>query len=60
MSLRLCPTGKWGFFDAKTAWQRLCQIRKDPRAGCVPRRIYQCEHCGLWHLTSRANTHITK
>jgi hypothetical protein len=60
MRLFLCPTGKMTFGDAATAWARLCEIRADMRAderrGPVtrrcPKRIYQCTHCGYWHLTS--------
>jgi hypothetical protein len=54
--LQLCRTGKTCFFDAATAWRRLCEIRREKlRDHDRPRRIYLCPICGFWHLTSQTN-----
>lgn len=58
--MQLCPTNKTVYADAASAWRRLCEIRAEyrqheatyrTRKRC-PKRIYQCEQCGWWHLTS--------
>lgn len=49
-----CPTtGKASFVDRETADREVNMILK--RAGYegrVPRKVYACQHCGWWHLSS--------
>lgn len=37
------------------AADELSRIRTHARGDYVPARAYECEWCGGWHLTSRAN-----
>lgn len=49
----ICPAGKVGF-PKHIAEQRLEEYRNQPnRRTSRPVRIYECDKCGFWHLTSR-------
>ena len=49
----VCPTGKTGFTKG-VAEQRLASYAgQDNSRGRQPVRVYECQHCGHWHLTSR-------
>ena len=50
----LCPSGKRGYPDQKTAAAALGRITHDPRlrTGKQPKRAYDCPLCGQAHLTS--------
>ena len=57
MKIKLCPSGKHAYPDAASAWRTLCAMRNGARHAVnftrrCPRRIYECPHCGFWHLTS--------
>lgn len=53
-----CPTtGKVAYVSearATTAIEKAWQSGKwRPEHGAMPKRAYQCDECGWWHMTSR-------
>lgn len=51
-----CVTGKTGFPRA-VALAKLETYATGDRER-RPTRIYQCDHCGVWHLTSEAKVSV--
>lgn len=50
----ICPRGKTPFPTQRKAEEKLAAILADPvKRALVPCRVYQCEHCSMWHLTAR-------
>lgn len=51
-----CPvTGKAKYTSperAERAMEKLWREGNDGRHGRMPRKVYECEHCGWWHLSS--------
>lgn len=53
-----CPTGKPAFPSEEVAMGVLIEIRGNPGArigGELPERVYRCEVCPHWHLTSQTH-----
>lgn len=52
-----CPiTGKVAYTNKIRALMAIVKIESvGPRifGGPIPKRVYRCEHCGAWHLTSQ-------
>jgi hypothetical protein len=58
MGIRVCRTGKQDYPTQAKAEQVLATIRQNNLNSAlsglhVPNRVYECEHCGGWHLTHR-------
>lgn len=49
----VCPSGKTGFKQGE-AQRRLDLYADSTRKFGAPQRIYECAHCGHWHLTRAA------
>lgn len=53
--LNKCISGKRSFENEAIAVEGLIQhhVINDYPAGQGPINVYQCEHCGMWHFTSK-------
>jgi predicted SprT family Zn-dependent metalloprotease len=53
----MCETGKSAYLskvDAQLAVLRI--LLRDQKVNSKPTRVYRCEFCQHWHLTSRTHT----
>lgn len=50
-----CPSGKVRYTDHKEAVAHLRWINNVSTADKTPCRVYECEYCNGWHLTSTPN-----
>lgn len=50
-----CVRGKVGFPNEFSAQRRMDEILSDSNTNrtVLPTRVYQCNDCGFWHMTSR-------
>lgn len=59
----MCPeTGKRGYLSEQACDRDIEAAWTDPEWGArlhgrMPRRSYQCRHCGLWHMSTRSLSH---
>lgn len=51
-----CPTRKYEYYTQDLAETALIDqhIYKGFQAHEGPQNVYECDHCGAWHLTSKA------
>jgi predicted RNA-binding Zn-ribbon protein involved in translation (DUF1610 family) len=48
-----CPaTGKQAYVDKETALQHMNVVYRKEARGRTPARVYRCQSCGWWHMTS--------
>jgi len=52
-----CPTRKYEYYSKDLAETALIDqhIYKGFKAHEGPQNVYECDHCGAWHLTSKAS-----
>lgn len=51
-----CPkTGKSSFADQASAEEWMRSLWKRADRVKTPTKVYRCEHCGWWHMTSSHN-----
>jgi hypothetical protein len=49
-----CTSGKSGRFESRERAQiELDALQRHSGRQTLPQRVYRCEHCGWWHLTSK-------
>ena len=53
MLISSCGSGKKFRFSSKADAKREVKAMVRKNKGFTARRVYFCEHCGYWHLTSQ-------
>lgn len=48
-----CITGKTRYRDRKSATYVMRSMHNEPSRTTTPQRVYECQHCDGWHLTSQ-------
>lgn len=47
-----CPSGKICLNSKKQAEDKMASYWRTPRRGKMPIRVYKCDLCNNWHMTS--------
>lgn len=53
----ICPSRKRGF-PKHIAEEKLAVYSRDTTRRTVPQRVYHCDLCGSWHLTSQTKKDV--